>query len=292
MEKKKRQTRLKVLRSGDPRSQFVTSNAKEILTRLGYPKFLLSSSSKIRKGEEVGVLTKVLYLTSGLFCPGASKGCLASCLGHSSGFMKEQRATDARDRRSALFIEDREAFIAMLRMELYEHRYNAETQGMIPAVRLNGTSDIRWELEHPELLEEFGDIQFYDYTKLYQRMGHFLFPTGYPAPGDGMWPENYHLTFSLSERNAHHAEQVLEWGGNVAAVFAGELPETLLGRPVINGDTNDARFLDPNTRSRRGPVIVGLSAKGFVAKEELSGFVIRPDQPEPFLLSYLTNNAV
>ena len=276
MEEKKRLTRLKVLRSGDPRSQFVTSNAKEILARLGHPKFLLSSSSKIRKGEGFGVLTKVMYFCPGTLCPTATRGCLASCLAHSSGFMKEQRAADARDRRTALFIEDRQAFIQMLRMELYEHRYNAETQGMTPAIRLNGASDVRWEIEHPELFEEFGDIQFYDYTKLYQRMGYFLLPTGYPAPEERQWPENYHLTFSLSERNAHHAEQVLEWGGNVAAVFAGDLPKTWLGRPVIDGDKHDARFLDTNPRSSRGPVIVGLSAKGFVAKDERNGFVIRP----------------
>ena len=271
MERKKRKSSLKVLRSGDPRSQFVNLNAnpKEILERIGRPRFLLSSSSKIRKGESIGVLTRVLYLTSGLFCPAASKGCLASCLGHSSGFMKEQRATNARDRRSALFIDDRDAFIQMLRMEIHEHRYNAETQGMTPAIRLNGTADLAWEELHPELFEEFSDVVFYDYTKLINRMEQYL--VGDPLNlSDVDWPKNYHLTFSLSERNAHHAQRLLNLGGNVAAVFWPELPKSY---PVINGDKSDARFLDDE------PCVVGLTAKGFVAqKSDQSGFVLRTDE--------------
>ena len=274
---------LKVLRSGDPRSQFNTLSAKEVLARLGRPKTLLSSSSKIRKGEAVGILSKVLYLTSGLFCPAASKGCLASCLGHSSGFMKEQRATSARDRRSALFIEDREAFIELLKHEIHEHVYEAETLGMRPAIRLNGTSDIEWESEHGELFFQFPTVQFYDYTKLPQRMGSFL----QRRTSEGRpWPSNYHLTFSLSERNSHHAEAVLNAGGNVAVVFDGPLPEDHLGFPVIDGDKYDARFLDPS------PVVVGLSAKGFIAQDDdRTGFVVRTGGPSQQPPTWYSNNA-
>lgn len=277
--KTERQTRLKVLRTGDPRSQFVTSTAKEILRRLGRPRFLLSSSSKVRKGESLGVLTKVLYLSPGVLCPAASKGCLATCLGHSSGFMKEQRATDARDRRTALFIEDRRAFIELLRNEIHEHFYAAETQGMKPALRLNGTSDVDWVKEHPELFVEFSEVQFYDYTKRIDLMRRYLFPTGYPAPEKEHFPVNYHLTFSLSERNAHHAKEVLDWGGNVAAVFWPSLPESWKGYEVVDGDKYDARFLDQGPPEKRPGVVIGLSAKGFVAqKDDLSGFVIRTDK--------------
>jgi len=282
MGNKTRRKGLKVLRSGDPRSQFITSTAKEILDRLGRPKSLLSSSSKIRKGEKVGILTKVLYLTSGLFCPGASPGCLKSCLGHSSGFMKEQHATDARDRRSALYVEDNVAFIQLLRMELYQHCYDAETQGMIPAIRLNGTSDIPWEALHGELFAEFRQIEFYDYTKLPSRMVQFL----QGRLNEQKWPANYHLTFSLSERNSHHAQRTLREGGNVATVFWPEVPRTWLGCRVIDGDQNDARFLDSS------PAIVGLSAKGFVAREaDLSGFVIRTDRPATSSLQNVSNFA-
>ena len=53
---------------------------------------------------------------------------------------------------------------------------------------------------------------------------------------------------------------------NVAVVFH-KLPETYLGRPVINGDETDLRFLDPKG------VVVGLKAKG-KAKKDTSGFVV------------------
>jgi hypothetical protein len=55
----------------------------------------------------------------------------------------------------------------------------------------------------------------------------------------------------------------------VAVVFAGKtLPDTYLGRNVINGDEHDARFLDPVG------CIVGLKAKG-KAKKDMSGFVVK-----------------
>ena len=96
---------------------------------------------------------------------------------------------------------------------------------------------------------------------------------------------NYHLTFSLSERedaeysSEEHARDALAAGVNVAVVFdlkrrGGKLPKTyaLGGRrgslverllfkpairvPVIDGDISDVRFMDPKG------VIVGLKAKG------------------------------
>jgi hypothetical protein len=60
----------------------------------------------------------------------------------------------------------------------------------------------------------------------------------------------------------------LSAGGNVAAVFAGELPETWHGFPVINGDESDWRPGDGTG------VVVGLTPKG-KAKLDQSGFVIR-----------------
>jgi hypothetical protein len=55
-------------------------------------------------------------------------------------------------------------------------------------------------------------------------------------------------------------------GMNIAAVFK-EVPEKYIGRPVINGDDTDLRFLDPKG------VIVGLKAKG-KAKKDTTGFVV------------------
>jgi hypothetical protein len=53
----------------------------------------------------------------------------------------------------------------------------------------------------------------------------------------------------------------------VATVFD-QVPATYKGRPVIDADETDLRFLDPKG------VIAGLKAKGR-AKKDYSGFVIR-----------------
>ena len=85
---------------------------------------------------------------------------------------------------------------------------------------------------------------------------------------DGTLPKNYNLTFSRSETNENDCISILKRGGNVAVVFRGKaLPTHWQGFPVINGDENDLRFLDPKG------VVVGLSAKG-KAKTDTSGFVV------------------
>lgn len=232
----------------------------------GRPRYLLSSSAKAEKCQTVGVLNQVLYLTSGVFCPRATEACLALCLGHTSGRMQMPSSAVARDRRTALYIEDQEHFLDLLRADIRYVRDRAHHEGLVPAVRLNGTSDISWEHWHPEILDEFPDVEFFDYTKLSGRMSQFL---GGRA-GSGTWPNNYHLTFSVGEKTSDRGAPILDAGGNVAVVFWPHLPKTWLGYPIIDGDLHDARFLDPKG------VVVGLSAKG-IAREDLSGFVVRTD---------------
>ena len=52
-------------------------------------------------------------------------------------------------------------------------------------------------------------------------------------------------------------------------MFAGSLPDAYLGKPVVNGDDTDLRFMDAKG------VIVGLVAKG-KGKKDASGFVLQP----------------
>jgi hypothetical protein len=127
--------------------------------------------------------------------------------------------------------------------------------GLTPVFRLNGTSDIAWEkytLNEQTVFEAFPNVQFYDYTKILGRkVGHI---------------PNYHLTFSNADGNLNdvmRAKDVM----NVAVVFRKQLPETYMGKKVINGDETDLRFLDEKN------VIVGLKAKG-KAKKDTSGFVV------------------
>lgn len=122
---------------------------------------------------------------------------------------------------------------------------------MTPVFRLNGTSDIRWELH--DVIQRFPDVQFYDYTKITNRRVKDL--------------ANYHLTFSQADGNGADVVKAIAAGMNVATVFRKVLPATHAGLPVHDGDSDDLRFLDP-----RG-VIVGLKAKGRV-KKDTSGFVV------------------
>lgn len=260
----KTRSRLKVLRTGDPRSAFQGWSPAEILAEYGAPRYLLSQSSKTEKCDKIGVLNRVLYLTSGVFCPAATEGCLRTCLGHGSGRMQLPSSAIARDRRTALYLEDQKHFLELLRSELHYVESTAKRWNKVPAVRLNGTSDIPWERLHRELFEEFPDIWFFDYTKILPRMKHFA----QGGSTQASWPANYHLTFSHSEKSFGESLEFLSSGGNVAVVFEKELPADHWGFRVIDGDTHDARFLDPQG------VIVGLRAKG-IAKKDRSGFVQR-----------------
>jgi hypothetical protein len=162
----------------------------------------------------------------------------------------------ARLRKTKMFFENREQFLADLVADIKLGIKQAEKKNMVPAFRLNGTSDLSWEkyevADGKNIFQMFPDVQFYDYTKVLGR-----------KTGD---IKNYHLTFSNADGNLNDVLAAKQAGLNIAAVFK-EVPATYMGRPVINGDETDLRFLDPKG------VIVGLKAKG-KAKKDTTGFVI------------------
>lgn len=234
-------------------------------------KLLTTGNPKTAKGEGHGYLTAILHLAPanlagvGNVCPWASKGCTASCLNTAGrgGIIPRGETTnaiqEARKRKTRAFFGDRAAFLEQLDREIQNHARNAARHGLRAAVRLNGTSDLRWEKLAPWLFEYNPDVQFYDYTKGALRC---------TAAALAELPANYHLTFSRSESNEDAALQKLATGGaNVAVVFAGRLPTEWRGFEVVNGDETDLRFLDPKG------VVVGLLAKGR-ARRDTSGFVV------------------
>ena len=185
----------------------------------------------------------------------------------------------ARDRKAALFFEDRTHFEHLLRRDLDEHCWAARREALTPAVRLNGASDIPFETVFPELFEAYqGEgLIAYDYTKLVTRMLTFLDPA---QP----FPRNYHLTFSAHENNSQDAGKILAAGGNVAVVFEGpDLPSEFWGRQVIDGDADDCRFLDPLGVG----YVIGLRPKGKAKTDRSNGFIVRPQTKET--LSILAN---
>ena len=226
---------------------------------------LTAGNAKIVKGEKLGYLTKGLHLApanlSGYeVCHWRSKGCTMSCL-NTAGRGQMQNTQDSRIKKTKLFFEEQFAFLDKLAKEIASTIKSAKKKAMQAVFRPNLTSDIAWEtIENDKgqtLMNQFPNVQFYDYTKSFGRMAKFL---------NGELPSNYHLTFSRSEHNQKLVEMVLEMGGNVAVVFRDQLPKTWKGFEVINGDENDLRFLD-----KQG-VVVGLIEKG-MAKKDKTGFV-------------------
>ncbi len=230
------------------------------------PGYLLSDSVKTLKGLKVGVGTAVMYLApAGMsghqICALRTAGCEAACL-HDSGMLRFRNAQAAQLKRTWYFFEHRAEFIGMLEREIAAHEAKCRRDGLRPAVRLNGTSDLKWEKLEPELFRTFRRVKFYDYTKV---------------PNRRDLPANYSLTFSLAEgeRSWAHHELALE-SMNVAVVLSGcgssrwpkPFPKTWHGRKLIDGDTNDVRFAD----KPRSGAYVGLRPKGRAARDE-SGFV-------------------
>lgn len=227
-------------------------------------------------------------------CPMAEQaGCIAGCL-NTAGRGRMNNVQIARINKTKRYLNDRATFMHHLVEDLQRFVRYCHRKGVKPAVRLNGTSDIQWEVAHPvelpwvsrnlnaagQVVEEWGsdrypsifeafpEVQFYDYTKVYKRAYREL-------------PSNYSLTLSYSAANERYAELVTkaahETGMNVAVVYRTKALRDYfvdklvqygdVCRDVFDGDATDLRFTDPQG------VIVGLYAKG-LAKGDTSGFVV------------------
>jgi hypothetical protein len=244
------------------------------------------TNAKTVKGDGSEYVTAIMYLApatnvAGInLCPMAKIAkCEAPCLFTAGrGVMSNVKA--GRVRKTKLFRDDQAGFMALLVNDLVKFSKWSAKHGVKAVVRLNGTSDIRWEnipverriyrrndfeisemVIYDNVFAAFPEIQFYDYTKILNRR---VSPWG-----------NYHLTLSYSGASEDYAGKVTSaahrQGLNLAVVFrsADSIPATYFARPVINGDADDLRFLDP-----RG-VVVALYAKGSAKKDD-SGFVIDP----------------
>jgi hypothetical protein len=231
-------------------------------------KLLSIGNPKILKGMKQGYMTYILHLApadvSGYnTCPKATAGCKAACLNTAGrgGMFKKGETTNviqkARIRKTKLFFENRDVFLAILEDDIRKAIKQSEKKGLIPVFRLNGTSDLSWEKYG--IIQKFPNVQFYDYTKVLGRKVSYL--------------SNYHLTFSAADGNDDDVRRAIKEKYNIATVFgikkSQPMPETYEGTPVFNGDESDLRFLDPKG------VVVGLYAKG-KAKKDTSGFVKFP----------------
>jgi hypothetical protein len=229
----------------------------------------VNADTKTMKGLKENVLTGILYLApaniSGYqVCPKASEGCKAACL-YISGHGRYKNVQNSRINKTKWFFEDRKGFLDKLVEDVAKLERKAKREGMIPAVRLNGTSDIAWEKfrvlyngkAYRNIMEAFPNVQFYDYTKILGRE-------------KALKTSNYNLTFSLSESNDVEALKALDQGYNLAVVMKlkrkDKKPERWSGYPVIDGDVNDIRFNEKHGN------IIALFPKGNAIYDK-SGFV-------------------
>lgn len=220
------------------------------------------SNAKLRKSE---IRSFILYLAPATIsgknvCPYASDECINLCL-NTAGMGVFSNVQKGRINKTLFMLNDRKGFYTKLLNEIRNADKLAQKKGEKFAIRLNGTSD----LDHIQLIKnvcgvdvltEFKNIIFYDYTKGISRLKKYK-------------GTNYDLTFSRSETNEAQCIEALNLGFRVAVVFnhKKDFPDNYLGFPVINGDNSDFRPADAKS------VIVGLKAKG-KAKKIKSNFVV------------------
>jgi len=229
----------------------------------------VSSDAKTVKGETLGFLTGILYLapattTKWNTCSMAKIAqCDVACL-NTAGRGAFSSVQTARINKTIWFFTERNTFMQQLVVDVTKLIKKASKKGLQPLVRLNGTSDIRWEtvgftdvngIEYVNIFAAFPDVTFYDYTKDANRKD---------------LPNNYDLTFSYSgvEGFQPFVNKALTEGMRMAVVFRSvkSIPSTFKGIAVVSGDNSDVRHLDDK-------VIVGLYAKG-KAKLDSTGFVV------------------
>jgi hypothetical protein len=172
----------------------------------------------------------------------------------------------ARLRKTLAYLSNPARFMRQIHAELLVLRRKAAKLRAILLVRLNGTSDNRYELigfdGHANIFTANPDVQFYDYTKLANRKDI---------------PANYDITFSYSgvPQFAPHVSRAIAAGMRIAVVFRKRATvdamlrdnATFLGLPLVDGDDNDVRHIDP------AGAVVALYAKG-KARSDQSGFVV------------------
>lgn len=241
---------------------------------------ILGKNMKTEKSSGEGVMTKGLFLaphaTSGLHgfdvCPKASSDCRRDCLALTANANRihADHALSGKVWRTHFLAKHPEHFARILDNEIANHTRSAKKAGMKSGVRLNGTSDLSWEKHMPHIFERHPDTQFYDYTKMANRVGR----------RDN--PSNYHLTLSHTgtgheESNDHEVANTLARGHGVAMVYQRgrgvpkptHVEDVKSGRryPVLNGDKDDNTF----DRHESAGLSEGGQGQGVVSGLQLKG---------------------
>lgn len=225
----------------------------------------VNSSSKIMKTDKVlDIDTYVMYLAPSNLsghnvCAMATAECIKGCLNTSGRAKMDKSYTammNARINKTKFFFDQRENFNSILFHEIGLAANRTAKKGKEFAVRLNGTSDLNpilFKKDGQNILQAFPNVQFYDYTKILNRIE---LAKKHP---------NYDLTFSFTGYNWNDCAIALQNNVRVAVIFnvkAGQpLPDSYMGYRVVDGDKYDYRPLDSKD------VIVGLRWKSIRDKQ-------------------------
>jgi hypothetical protein len=228
-------------------------------------------------------LLDLLEMDNSNVCPFSGK-CVVPCL-QTSGRLKFTESQIAMLKRRLLFAYsmkyDPAIYFDLLCQYIEKELRKAQKLGLQLAIRLNGTSDIRYErlnmitgktentISEESIIRKYSDVVFYDYTKFPYIARRYSSDWRTQIP-------NYNLTYSFNERTLDHpnleVSDNLIAGRNIAVVFRNELPKKIMFNgnliEVINGDVHDLRLPHIDGTSK----FVGLTAKG-KAKTDFSGFV-------------------
>lgn len=232
---------------------------------------LLSANSKLRKlpgrakkFRAIGLAMAPANYSGRELCAWRTDGCTAACNGFWSGMNVTVTTRLALIGRALLWNYFRELFVSKLRAELANFVKLCKRTGVIPACRLNVSTDVVYERVLPELFAEFPTIRFLDYTKALPRNRPTL-------------PANYSLCHSFNEKTTTaDVQAIVSAGRNIVIAFDsayrpqkklwGALPAAVrftdaTGRdftlPVVNGDRHDLRLAEMDGRG----VVVGLHGK-------------------------------
>ena len=156
----------------------------------------VGTNAKTVKGDGSEYLTGIVYMTpwkvmvdgkSFNSCSMAEQaGCVKACL-NTAGRGAMNCVQAARERKAQWFYRDRDGFMTQLMQDIAKFQTYCNKRGIQPVIRLNGTTDIRWELiklDGLTIFELFPRVSFYDYTKIANRNTSHI--------------DNYHLTWSYS----------------------------------------------------------------------------------------------
>jgi len=230
---------------------------------------IFSTSAKLEKNPDGGDYLALAFYGAPSFaslmntCASATFGCGSNCLnesGHGQRHMLNKGVHHvhvARMVRTLIWFKYRDQFKAKAQREIDSLKRKAKKMGVPLAIRPNGTTDLRFEKLWPELFSDNPETMFWDYTKDMRRNVGLI------------W--NYSLCYSVHENTTDSdIEQAFANGMNcvvVARLKRNEpKPKQYMGRPVVDGDKHDLRFLDPIGR------FVLLFAKGG-AYDDTTGFV-------------------